>query len=497
MNVQKIKFILQSKKEELFNKANKVVYEGKKQDFYFVDALFRAFSVLGFNCYFDDFLAAIESSDDLLLFRNTKQKYSIVSQRRKVDREKIATIIKSMEEPPEKKIGKKKIGKGEQKIEKGKQKIEKGKQKIEVEQTATFERITKPILTNTNTNNNTSSNNTTKPILTNNNNTKKPILCNLARYEIDDSSDQLLPRKKFKTPFNSTKDSQSIEKHISSFSLMKERIINAFNGNPLLPISSINTAMMHKYGQGFNYKTQPCEIFKHKHGSLKKFLLCCKSFLEIKTFRNCYVYLRTPQMHDIAHKRILTFLVPHSHSKFIYFIETLICNIFSVKVTIPFDDLSFIFYDVYAKKLETILSQPIKKFLLNIKSPNIQLLHSNMNWTVTVIPPSDEAYKHWFDQNIYDEINRLERGGLSGNDISSDHINVSAGQVLLHDWNKKKKSKTSNDRKLLDLLRIADMNVPKAIQNITADSMDDNLNYSNMWKYLRENVNFDNERVFF
>ncbi|ORD93426.1 hypothetical protein ECANGB1_2265 [Enterospora canceri] len=454
MIVHKIKCIIQSKLNQILAGAQPVVYNGTEYPFYFVDELFTTYSAMGERCFLQDFLEALEQCEDLLLLKSKNTRHSIVGEKKKVDKRQALQVLEAIENRD--------VGLERKIVKEIKQNVS-----IQEHKTNKIERQTKRLVFD---------------------------------YSDDDSlSSEFYEVKTGPKSLAERLSAAGSTSHQAKFAELRERMISAFGEHPVLPISSLNMALCKKHGIGFDWKTYPCEIYRHKHGTLKKFLFCCK-FLKVVTFRTTYLILITPEMTQLCQKRILTYAVPPSHPKFRFYAELLLTSIFAIRVTVPYEDFYDIFKAVYFRELEGFLGMKLKKFIAMYKSPNIQLLQARDSQSVTVVPFGDESYTNYTNVNVYDEIVKMERN------IEKVHVHKNETDVSVLDVLGMKKKpvgesnqggwKDSLSDKMKQLVCIADMNIPKRIQVQSNLKVDKEREYDDLWKYLVVGVNTDNKRAY-
>lgn len=297
-----------------------------------------------------------------------------------------------------------------------------------------------------------------------------------------------------------------------SFDKLSERIVDSFGKFPIIPIQMLNAAMCKKFGTGFEWKTQSCNLYKHKHGNLKKFMLCCKKFCKVLTYKNVYLKCTTNNMKNITEKRKLQYLVSESNPKFKLFTETLIRNLFAIKCTLPLDDLCEIFSEVYGTKLDSLISDvSVKRFLSSLKSENLMVLyHSENQCSVTVVPFSeDEHFTEYKDTNIQEEIEQIEKK------IDSVQVKEENGYVknwcglyaLQEEFDDLFENGKINEvkaeilmkncgKEMMLLIQRAELNIPKKIQMLNSNNVPEKFKYTPLWKYIVTNVNVDGKSAF-
>lgn len=252
---------------------------------------------------------------------------------------------------------------------------------------------------------------------------------------------------------------------------VKEILLNSFQHGLICPISSINLAIAEIYGSSFDFKQCHCKIGSHPHGSLLKFLECCKDIVEIKRF--CIVYVKRKDFDAISilEKRKRLHFLQIGSADFDYHIELLLVNLFPVKVTIEYQDLLTVFEDVYNKSLKSFFSEEPKNYLSKMNSDNIRIIHHNQRTTVTLVPSWSSEYKHFGDIETFMKVQDQCLKAFSSIASLSEKIPEKAYFDKVD----------SNYLKIMtdifgedDILELAALNLPKVVQNqdICPSSMD-------------------------
>ncbi|KAI4291863.1 hypothetical protein PAPHI01_1137 [Pancytospora philotis] len=273
-----------------------------------------------------------------------------------------------------------------------------------------------------------------------------------------------------------------------TFQEIKDGIVRAFGTGHVLPVAGAHGALA-AAGSGFDYRTAPCKIPRHPHSNLTKFFACCKDIAEIKTLSVPYLVLRTPAAEHLEKKRKHAYFVPPSDPAFNYFTEALIVNMFAVKSRVPLDDFTKLFRHIYGREFGEVVKASPSRWLDELSSPNIRLTDSKGVCAVTFVPGHSYEYTRWQPDDIAGRIASIE-GNFDGGAIASAAAgavsNVALSQVF-----------PAADGRVLELMRIADLNVPKHVLESTADCLPESLDYSPLWRVLRHSVNFDDQRTFF
>lgn len=285
--------------------------------------------------------------------------------------------------------------------------------------------------------------------------------------------------KIFKTPLE---DNHLNDKILPSFEKIKEKIIEIFENSPVIPINSVNQAYCAIHGNMFNYRESPCNIPMHKHNNLTKYLQCCKSILEIKIFKSSYAINITPHIQSITKKRKQAFLEDQSTPKLKYFIEALLTTLFPTFVKIPLSDLIDIFNYIYSCDIDKI-TKGFKNFLLDFRSQNVYLLNKNDVFSVSINPLHNvKLYHDWMPSDIQDHIISMDRKITDGSScpVVELQINIPSKDIF---------KVTGVD----NLLRIADLNIPTFIQEISTDDIPTDIEYTSIWRFIQRSVNFDDK----
>lgn len=304
-------------------------------------------------------------------------------------------------------------------------------------------------------------------------------------YDHLDSSDEgdLVASKRFRSSLEPGEDPGK-----DAFGSLKRRMVQAFGSGCVVPVACFGAAMCENSGGMFNFRTAACNIRRHTHSSLSKFLGCCGEILDVKTLRTAYVFLTTAEANDLKQKRMSSFLVPRADPMFPYYIEALAVGIFPIRTTVSLSDFQDIFELVYGKNFERLVGACASSFIPKINSPNLQVSRNNDVLSVTVSPMHTACYREFVSSEIHEKIYRIEDRILNGADpgegLADFTLNVASGEVF-------------GDCGTAKLMGIADMNIPKLVQEVSADTVPDGVLYTPLWRFLRHSVNFDDKTAFF
>lgn len=306
---------------------------------------------------------------------------------------------------------------------------------------------------------------------------------------LDSSSDgeEVAQSKKFKSPL-ADKASAPAELGVSE---VRKSIIEAFDFCYSIPVSSLNKAMCQKHGISIDYRTAPCRIPNHKHGSLSKYLQCFNDIVEIKSHKTAYILLA--DRNRIVRRRKLAYTQSRNDSTFNACCEALLTTLFPIRTTLPMEDLQFVFKLVYGSTLEDILGASLKKFLNRSKTPNVRLTGNDpTEYSVIIIPLRDPSYQEWTTASVHERIHREEAaitgeaGAGPADTILS--INVASMEVFKN---------IPKIQELQDTLAIADLNIPKFVLNSRPSASLQEFIHSPVWRYACQNNNFDDGPTFF
>jgi len=278
---------------------------------------------------------------------------------------------------------------------------------------------------------------------------------------------------------------------------LKTRIQEAFSLCPIIPLDSFSHAYCNAHGIMFDYKTAPCHIPKHPHPSLSKFLRCYSSILDFKEYKKLYVILKTKEMEAINKKRLSSYVVKASNTLFKCAVEALCANLFAFKSTVSFEDFLNLFLFVYKisfsdamalfyQDQDSIRRITPMEFLSSLKSPNMIVVKKNDCYNLTITPLHSSEYKDWESTAVHRKIREIE-GSLLLSEESIKPTVLPVPNPLSSCFSK------SINR---NLMKIADLNVPKLLQKNYLCSLED-LEFGDLWLYYKESINFDGKRPFF
>lgn len=311
---------------------------------------------------------------------------------------------------------------------------------------------------------------------------------------LDSNSFSRSPKKEKSKAFGKAENSSNKQELAKT---LKTRIQEAFALCPIIPLDSFSHAYCNAHGIMFDYKTAPCHIPKHPHPSLSKFLRCYSSILEFKEYKKLYVILKTKEMEAISKKRLSSYVVKASSTLFKCSVEALCANLFAFKSTVSFEDFLNLFLFIYKISFPDVMAlfyqdqDSIRRvtpmeFLSSLKSPNMIIVKKNDCYNFTITPLHSSEYKDWESTAVHRKIKEIESSLL----VSEESIKPSVLLVL----NPLSRCFIKSTNK--NLLKIADLNVPKLLQKSYLYSLED-LEFGDLWMYYKESINFDGKRPFF
>lgn len=463
----KIIFNLNSKLRGLIQNTPQIAYHGKKLELYFAGDLHRAYAKMFGNVDFKAFLSSFERMTNYVIFPSSNPIYSVACCKNFMDKKMIQAIIDS------KNVKTINYMLDDSSEDAG----------AETRNASTREQPEK----NTNI--------FCKSMIYNEDSgspapASEPIKRIATIYDELESSDEMLaPSKKFKSPFATTQSKPSE----NAFDVLKKKIVEMFEDGYVVPVASVNAAVCQRHGMMFNYKTAECGIPKHKHKNLSRYLQCCRDIVELKTFKQAYVFLNTPTGNELIQRRITAYMVPRSDPSFMVFMEALCTSLFPIRLTVPLSDLVEIFNAVYKSDLvKHAEKRTPQAFFDDLKSPNVLVLNNNGEYSVVVTPLHSTSYKEWCGSLVHEKVfakeSKILRSGEQKAPEATVRVNVASGNVF---------PEARCLESIEQLLKIADMNIPKYVQEITNAAVPEEILYGPLWQFLRHNINFDDKPAFF
>lgn len=291
--------------------------------------------------------------------------------------------------------------------------------------------------------------------------------------ESDEDSEDFKPAKRPKSNTN-TKE---------IFGSIVENIKKSFFSCSVISTDLFNHTYCLANGSMFDYKTAPCGIQKHAHPNLSKYLRCVKD-IELKEFRKQYLVKKDLTIPMRRYEYVSK--INKGDHLFKLGIESLLVNLLAIKSTLALNDLLELFLVVYKVSFNQFLQQKtgqhytlaeIVDFLCDIGSPNIVIVNKNGNYNVTV-SPFHNSYTEFLGFDLHKQIFEKEKSLLGTQGVDNEIKNV-----VLTIFGKE-----------TDLLKIADLNIPKFVMT---EAREEIIPVGDTWKFIMSNVAFHKSRSFF
>ncbi|ELA40889.1 uncharacterized protein VICG_02069 [Vittaforma corneae ATCC 50505] len=315
--------------------------------------------------------------------------------------------------------------------------------------------------------------------------------CNSKRrgfYE-EVSSESVELVSKFNSPFE-------VKKKVGGFtsSDVRNRINEAYSKRPIIPIDSFHTAFCEVHGKAINIDTAPCPIPKHRHPTLSKYLRCYEDVVELKLINKMYAINKTEEVKSICQRRFSSYFLKFDDPLFKVSLEALCVNMFSTKVTLSFGDFIELFKTVYSNSFQHVFkSDSPQEYLCNLKSPNIILVKKNDLCTITLCPTHHSSFVEWESPAFHRRIEEIE-SSIAGCRKTEKVSRLCA--VSSFDFFKNHGFSKECMHKVLDILSIADLNIPRKVQKRSTFSALE-IEFNDLWRFVQENINFDDKRTYF
>lgn len=314
--------------------------------------------------------------------------------------------------------------------------------------------------------------------------------CNIKASDFDeDTSESVEFVNKFKSPFEVQNRAAC-----STPADIRNRIDEAYSKRPVIPIDSFHAVFCEVHGKAINIDTAPCPVPKHKHPTLSKYLRCYEDIVELRLVHKMYAINKTEGMKNICQRRLSSYSLKPINPLFKASLEALCVNIFSTKVTLFFGDFIELFKIVYWNSFESIFKcgSP-QEYLCNLRSPNIILVKKNNLYTITLCPTHHSSFVEWLDPLFHRKIEEIEHDIVESGKAKA--IFSPCAVSSLGFFERQGLSKECM-HKVSDVLSIADLNVPRKVQKRSNFNIS-GVGFGDLWKYMCENVNFDDKRTYF
>lgn len=308
-------------------------------------------------------------------------------------------------------------------------------------------------------------------------------------FDDDDSSDIFIKKEEnFEKIFDQKMNIND------TFEKIKSDISRAFLTSAAISTDTFNAAYCKVNGTMFNYKVARCGMHHKSHPSLSNFLRCCSSVVEIRDLKKQYIINKDL---TIPKKRFDYFSkITKGHSLFKLAIESLCCNLFPTKCTIFLDDFLNLFEFIYNMSFSNYLrlitnsefdNKKIIDYINNLRIPNFIISQKNYIYSLIITPSMSEDYREWESELLHKKMREIENGFVSKIVVKDADVNKITANIF----------KPSSEH--LDMLKMADLNVPKCVLKEVTNKYfnDENVKFNDFWIYIKENVNFDGKRVFF
>lgn len=305
----------------------------------------------------------------------------------------------------------------------------------------------------------------------------------LPKKRYDDFSSEASDNFKPPSKFRSILENGSRPEQNDLYERTQSNIIAAFEEACVVPLGLFKNMLCNKHGVGIDYKKTLCKIKNHKHSSLSKLLGCYRNILQLKVLRLTYAVLLTSRAKEQATQRESAYILQPNDPMFKLGIEMLLTSLFPIKANIPIEDLIELAKHVY-KRLGSV-EQLNKAFLVRMRSPNLAVLQYQESCSVTVTPLSSDGYKKWCVESHHEKLLGIERRISGGEKITISGVVSSLS------------SKIFGDESNADILRIADLNIPKFILQPAHGLYDDSQPGTPLWMYIHHSVNFDDKNTFY
>jgi hypothetical protein len=142
---------------------------------------------------------------------------------------------------------------------------------------------------------------------------------------------------------------------------------------------------------------------------------------------------------------------------------------FPAKSTMPFNELGFVFQDVYGISLEGIIpnTTPVKFISEVLRSPNLRLNNTERILNITCVPTDDPEYQYYGNTQLLDAVHKIETDILTKQQSYNIKEDPSVLQPIKSEFNIPVSSADVfqiRDPDLIALLERADLNVPRILQ---------------------------------
>lgn len=306
---------------------------------------------------------------------------------------------------------------------------------------------------------------------------KKPHETHTGRFYDDISSDSTQLISRFTSPFTPKKvPSRPVS--------IRTKLGEIFGQSLVIPVDMFQTVYCEVHGQAINWRTVPCQIPKHAHPTLSKFLRCFDDIFELRQLRRLYVVSRSEEIARVMRQRLAEYSRYRGGPMSLVCLEALCANIFVTRVTTALSDFLSLFEGAYGISLVNYLSGVApQEALCALRSPNIVVVNKNNEFTVTLCPTHHSTFIEWMDSSAHRLVAEIEKVVLGT-------VPSGPSEGLGCEFFAKKKTLDGLDA----LLKISDLNIPRQLQIRTRYPPVAGLKPSGLWRYLQENVNFDDLR---
>lgn len=306
--------------------------------------------------------------------------------------------------------------------------------------------------------------------------------------DISSSDDLMQPPSMFISPL-SPFPSAAVPQKKEDF---KANMLDAFSMRPVLPLENFQTAYCFSNGKAIDYKTATCSIKNHTHTSLSKYLRCFPDILKFTQLSKLYLICQSPNVVDAARRRLAAYSRSLDDQLAAYCVEALSVNLFSTRVSIFLADFLELFRTIYGIPFCSVWGGVSPQVLLgNLRSPNLSLTIRDGAYTLVLCPTGNKAFIEWGLIELHKKIEAIERSFYDAPVACSSPMlcGIKGVDVLNYCG-----ANTADLKKMERLIEIADLNIPRRIQEKVGSC--ESRNGILKW-YVDPGVNFDDRRAFF